>query len=216
MNEQRERRKEPRIACHLEAICETIEGTPPTVIACPASVTSLSSFGAGITISRQFQQGAMLFLKLPDPNRLFWCGRSARVVHSKAIFTNLVLGCEFTAPLTDDEFHILLGHKPAPDRRMKPRFVPSPEILEHLVVKLVGHDVPVTLRDISVSGICLIVNKQIATGNPLKVQLANTVTHTHCVVSLRSVRARPVGEKWTLGGAFLENLANQELLSLLS
>ncbi|HWY88311.1 MAG TPA: PilZ domain-containing protein [Gemmataceae bacterium] len=216
MDEQRDRRKEPRIACHLEATCETIEGTPPTVIHSPGIVTTLSYFGAGLTVSRQFQEGSMLFLKLPDPNRVFWCGRSARVAHAKALFTNLLLGCEFTAPLTDDEFHILLGHKPAPDRRMKPRFVPSPEVLEHLVVKPVGHDVLVTLRDISVGGICLLVDKPFAAENPLQVQLTNTVTQARCVVSLRSVHARPVGKKWTLGGAFAETLANQELLSLLS
>jgi len=216
MDEQRDRRKETRIACHLEATCETIEGTPPTVIRCPAVVQSLSYFGAGLTVSRQYQEGSMLFLKMPDPNRVFWCGRLTRVVHAKALFTNLLLGGEFTAPLTDDEFHILLGHKPAPDRRMKPRFVPSPEVLEHLVVKPVGHDAPATLHDISVGGICLLVDKPFATGNPLKVQMTDTVTQTSCVVSLRSVHARPVGKKWTLSGAFAENLANQELLSLLS
>jgi hypothetical protein len=177
---------------------------------------NLSRFGASLTISRKFQQGSVLFLKLPDPSRVFWCGRSARVIHAKALFTNLFLGCEFTAPLTDGEFHILLGHTPAPERRMKPRFVPSPEVLDHLVVKLIDHDLPVTLRDISVSGICLLVNKQFVKGTQLQVQLTNTVTETHCLLSCRLVHVRQVGMKWSLGGAFLENLANQDLLSLLS
>jgi hypothetical protein len=211
-----ERRRGRRIACSVEATCETLEGTPPSLISCPTTILNLSRFGASLTISRKVQQGSTLFLKLPDPRRVFWCGRSARAVRATALFTNLLVGCEFTAPLTDGEFHILLGHTPAPERRMKPRFVPSPETLDHLVVRLVTHDLPVTLRDISVSGVCFAANRELPTGRPLQVQLANAVTDTHCILSCRLVHSRQVGAKWILGAAFLENITDEELLSLLS
>jgi hypothetical protein len=80
MDEQRELR---RIPSQLEAICETIEGTPPKLTSFPASVVNLASTGAGLAVAEQFQQGALLFIKLPDPTKSFWCGRSARVVHTK-------------------------------------------------------------------------------------------------------------------------------------
>jgi PilZ domain len=216
MDERKELRAGRRISCRLEAICETFEGTPPSLICCPATVMDLSIVGVSLVISRQFQQGTMLFLKLPDPTATFWCGRSARVIHTKTLSTNVLIGCEFTAPLTDGELHTLLGHDPAPDRRMKPRFVPSPETLGHLVVKLVDHDLPVILQDISVAGICLVVDQPFVEGIPLRVELTNSVTGTHCVVWFRLLHVRKVGANWTLGGAFLEPLANHVLLTLLS
>jgi hypothetical protein len=216
MDEPRERRRERRIACCLEATCETIEGSTPTLVSCHACVRNISRYGANMTISRQFSRGCTLFLKLADPSRIFWCGRSARVIHANALFTDLLLGCEFTAPLTNSELQILLGIRPAPDRRLKPRFIPSPEILEHLEVSLVGHDLPVFLRNISVSGICLTAYQPLAAKNELHVRLVNTVTKTDRVLSLRLLHARQAKKKWCLGGEFVENLANQDLLLLLS
>jgi PilZ domain len=216
MDERKELRGGRRIPCRLEAICETIEGTPPALICCPATVMDLSIAGVSLVISRQFLEGTMLFLKLPDPTATFWCGRSARVIHTKKLSTNVLIGCEFTAPLTDGELHILLGRQPAPDRRMQPRFVPSPETLGHLVVKLVDDDLPVILHDISVAGICLEADQPFPAGVPLRVELTNTVTGTHCVLWFRLLHVRKVEANWTLGGAFLEKMANQVLLTLLS
>ena len=178
---------------------------------------NLSITGVSLAVARQFHQGTMLFLKLPDPTKTFWCGRSARIRHTRMLPPNhFLLGCEFTAPLTEGELHTLLGHVSAPERRMSPRFVPSPDALDHLVVKLTDHDMSVTLSDISVGGICLVVPQPITEGSKLQVELTNTVSETHCELLFRLLHTRKVGTTWTLGGAFLKKMANQELLTLLS
>jgi hypothetical protein len=211
-----EQRAFTRIPFQLDATCETLEGTPPALVCCPATVMNLASTGVCLAVSRQFQQGAMLFLKLPDPTKTFWCGRSARVIHTNTHPSHLLVGCQFTAPLTEGELHILLGHKPAPERRMNPRFVPSYETLGHLTVKLKDHDVPVILNDISVGGIRLVVSQRFAEGVQLQVELTNTANGTHCVLLFRLLHVRKVGTNWTLGGAFVEKMPNQDLLMLLS
>src|SRR5437879_5768773 len=96
-----EQRALNRIPCLLDATCETFEGTPPTLISCPATAMNLTGTGVCLAVGRQFQQGAMLFVKLPDPTKTFWCGRSARVIHRKTLPAHVLLGCQFTAPLTE-------------------------------------------------------------------------------------------------------------------
>lgn len=213
MDELRELR---RIPCHLDGICETIEGLPPTILACPARVVNLSISGACLSVDRQFPHGTMLFLKLPDPTKAFWCGRSAHVVHTKTRSPNVLLGCHFTAPLTVGELQTLVGQTPAPERRVHPRFVPSPETLKRLVVKLQDHEGPVLLNDISVGGICLVVKQPIAEPAQLQVELTNTANGCHCQAVLRLFHVRKSGTNWVLGGGFLEKIANQKLLTLLS
>src|SRR5260370_27977644 len=96
-----EQRAWSRVPCQLGATCETFEGIPPILASYPATVMNLSSTGVCLAVSEQFQQGSMLFLKLPDPTKAFWCGRSACVVHTKALPTHLLLVCQFAAPLTE-------------------------------------------------------------------------------------------------------------------
>ena len=211
-----ENRKLCRFPCNLEATCETIEGTPPAHISSPVTVLNLSTSGVCLAVSRQFQQGAVLFLKLPNPNKTYWCGRSARVMHTQSLPAKLLLGCQFTVPITESELHTLLGHVPAPERRMNQRFVPSSDSLGHLVVRLVDHDTPVILNDISVGGICLAVHQQFAEGTLLQAELANTVSGTHCVMPFRLLHVRKVGTNWTVGGTFLEKMTNQDLVALLA
>jgi hypothetical protein len=213
MDEQRELR---RIPSQLDAICETIEGIPPKLTSFPASVVNLACNGAGLAVTGQFQQGAMLFIKLPDPTKSFWCGRSARVIHTKRQANQLLVGCQFTAKLTDGELYTLLGKKPAPERRMNPRFVPSPDTLSHLTIKIKGHDAPVILSDISVGGMGVTVSQPFASGSRLHVDLINTENETHCVSLFQVLHVKNVGANWGLGGAFVEKIANQDLLMLLS
>jgi len=211
-----ENRKLSRFPCNLEATGETIEGTPPAHISSPVTVMNLSTSGVCLAVSRQFQQGAVLFLKLPNPNKTYWCGRSARVIHTQSLPAKLLLGCQFTAPITESELHTLLGHLPAPERRTNQRFVPGSDTLGHLVVKLKDHDMPVILNDISVGGVCLVVPQRFAEGTLLQAELANTVNGTHCVMLFRLLHVREAGTNWSVGGVFLDKMANQDLVALLA
>jgi hypothetical protein len=67
-----------------------------------------------------------------------------------------------------------------------------------------------------VDGIGLVVNQPIADGSHLQMELTNTVSGTNCVLWLRVLHARTDGTNWTLGGAFLEKLTTQDLLTLLA
>ncbi len=212
MNEDRELRRFP---CNLEATCETIEGTPPAHVSSPVTVMNLSTSGVCLAVSRQFQQGAVLFLKLPNPIKTYWCGRSARVMHTQSLPCKLLLGCQFSVPITESELHTLLGHVPAPERRTNQRFVPGSEAFGHLVVKLKDYDTPVILNDISVGGICLVVHERFAEGTVLEAELRNTVNGTHCVKPFRVHHSRKAGTNWVAGGAFLEKMTNQDLVALL-
>ena len=210
MNDQREFR---RVPCQLDAICETIEGTPPVIASFPGSVLNLSCLGAGLAVSRQFRHTAPLFLKISDPTKTFWCGRSARVIHT--FQAPLLLGCQFTARLSDSELQTLLGAIPAPERRMNPRFVPSTETLRHLTVTIKDHDLPVILNDISVGGMRIVVKQPFAQGAKLQVRLSNTTTNIHLTLMFQLLHVQKVGANWCLGGMLHEKITNQDLLLLL-
>jgi len=177
---------------------------------------NLSTSGVCLAVSRQFQQGAVLFLKLSNPSKTYWCGRSVCVIHTQALSAKVLLGCQFTVPIPESELHTLLGHVPAPERRTNQRFVPSSDTLGHLVVKLKDHEMPVILNDISMGGMSLVVHERFAEGTLLQVELVNTVNGTHCVMPFRLHHARKAGTNWAVGGAFLKKMANQDLVALLS
>ena len=62
----------------------------------------------------------------------------------------------------------------------------------------------------------VVANQPFERGSQLRVELSNTANGTDCILLFRLLHVQKVGTNWTLGGAFLEQMANQDLLMLLS
>jgi hypothetical protein len=215
--ETKERRSGRRVSCYLEATCEVMEGSPPSLLARVVTVMNLSLTGASLATFHYREPGTKLYLKMPNPSGNFWCGRLATVVYTKTLPpTHWLLGCQFSAPLGEDELHTLLGNTPAPERRRFPRYVLKVETARHLAITLKNYDLPATIQDISLEGMCLGIDRPMAKGTQLQVDLANSISGAHCTLMFQALHVRQVGNKWFLGGSFPKKIGSQELLSLLS
>jgi hypothetical protein len=213
-----ERRISPRHSCYLEATCEIPEGSPPATVCCPATVMNLSLHGASVAVSRQFERGTTLFLKVPNTTKAFWCGRLSQVAYVRRLPpSHWMLGCKFNTPLGDDELHTLLGNTAGPERRRFRRYVPHPLTAHNLDINLDGHDAAVRIQNVSRGGLCLLSDRAFARGTRLHLELANRISGARCAVSFRVVHLRThESGGWVLGGAWVSKVDAADLVALLS
>jgi hypothetical protein len=213
-----ERRVWPRFSCYLEALCEIVEGSPPTTICCPATVMNLSLYGTSLAVSRQFETGTTLFVKVPNTTKAFWCGRLSQIMYTRRLPPNhWLLGCKFNTPLGDDELHTLLGNKAGPERRRFRRYVPHPETSRNLLATLRECDAAVRLHNVSRGGLCLFSDRPFDKGTRMNLELLNKVSGVRCAVTFRLVYSRPhEANGWCLGGAWVNKVDAADLIALLS
>jgi hypothetical protein len=179
---------------------------------------NLSLHGAGVAVSRQFERGTKLFLKVPNTTKAFWCGRLSQVTYVRRLPPNhWLLGCKFSTPLGDDELHTLLGNTAGPERRRFRRYVPHPETAHNLQISLQGQDADVRIHNVSRGGVCLFSDRAFAKGARLHLELVNLISGARCAVTFRVVHLR-VHESncWVLGGAWVNKVDAADLVALLS
>jgi hypothetical protein len=102
-----ERRRAPRAGCALPRLLTVlIEHAPVTEV---VAAVNASPYGLGLYVQRSVRVGGSIFLSCPEAP----AGsppRTARVVHIQEPHNGAVLliGCEFTEPLTEDQLRALL------------------------------------------------------------------------------------------------------------
>jgi hypothetical protein len=102
------------------------------------------------------------------------------------------------------------------ERRAAARFPPCREATCQLAIALGGVVRPVVIRDISVSGIDLVVHRPFEPGTHLALELFNAARNFSRTVRVNVVHADPQeGGDWSVGFAFERKLQDEELQALL-
>jgi c-di-GMP-binding flagellar brake protein YcgR len=184
-----------------------------------ARICDISRGGAKLVIARAFEPGSMLTIVLPSAQGKASLAVLACVVHCDAAGANeWHVGCSFSAELDDDDLSCFGAAKArplGPDGRNWTRF---PCDVTAMVQRLSDDDptrYSAHVRDISASGVALIVDTEIPTGTLLNAELhgasGRTFTILACVVH---VAPAPDGGH-ILGCNFIRELSERDLQALM-
>jgi hypothetical protein len=184
-----------------------------------ARIRDISRGGAKLLVNRPFDPGALLTIVLPSADGKSSLAVLACVVHCQAAGDEWHVGCSFSAELDDDElntFGALRSRPTPPDGRNWTRF-PCGDVTA-TVVRLSDNDprrYPARVRDISASGVALLVDDDIPAGTLLNAELHHgadrSFTILACVVHATTA---PEGGH-VLGCNFIRELNETDLESLL-
>jgi hypothetical protein len=129
-----------------------------------------------------------------------------------------MVGCTFSAELTDDELHGFGARREKPaedDQRSWVRF-PCPVQASYQVVREVecpAH--PAQVADISPSGLGLLVGKPVEVGTLLSVDLHGPGERGTLTILASVIRVTSRADEWLLGCSFIRELSEEELQALL-
>jgi hypothetical protein len=112
-----------RHPCDLQTSCQPLASRGGGDFMWGGTVRDISANGIGLLLNRRFEPGTRLVIELPS----LACGTRqsvlARVVHATPLAIGFwLLGCVFSAPLPEDEFHALIG-RADPVREEQPQAV---------------------------------------------------------------------------------------------
>ncbi len=100
------------------------------------------------------------------------------------------------------------------ERRRAPRHVCDPAT--RVAAFFWSEPCSARLRDLSTSGVAILVDAIVAPGDTLTVELHNSANGAWSCKVVRVAHTRPApGGRWLVGGAFTEPLSNEELRPLL-
>jgi c-di-GMP-binding flagellar brake protein YcgR len=212
---------ERRVWVRFPADLETrlVAPTRPDEPGLPARIRDVSRGGTKVLVSRAFDPGSLLTVVLPSSSGKTSLAVLACVVHCQpAGEGEWLLGCSFSAELDDDDlsgFGAVKARPLGPDGRNWARF---PCDVTATVQRLSDDD-PIRysarVRDISASGVALLVDNDIPTGTLLNAELhgasEQTFTILACVVH---VAPAPEGGH-ILGCNFIRELNETDLKTLM-
>lgn len=102
------------------------------------------------------------------------------------------------------------------ERRRATRYPVTLETAKHLIAQIEGDAWPARVRNISVSGISLILGRRVEPETVVNLELFNKDHHFYCKVPLRAIYILEHADgNFMLGGAFVRELTNEELRGLL-
>lgn len=102
------------------------------------------------------------------------------------------------------------------DRRRATRYPCNLETANHLIAQLEGDVWPARVRNVSVTGISLVLARRVEPETVVNLELFNKVHHFYCKLPLRVVYILERADgTFMLGGAFSRDLTNEELQGLL-
>jgi c-di-GMP-binding flagellar brake protein YcgR len=213
---------ERRVWVRVPADLQTQLAAPdrPDEAGVAARIRDVSRGGIKLLVDRPFDPGSMLTVVLPAADGKSSLSVLACVVHCQPVGADeWHLGCSFSAELDDDDldaFGAIKERPIPPDGRNWARF-PCGEVTA-TVVRLSDsdpHRYPARVRDISASGVALLVSAEIPTGTLLDAELSGpdhrSFTILACVVH---VGPAPEGG-YVLGCNFIRELNETDLQALL-
>jgi hypothetical protein len=102
----------------------------------------------------------------------------------------------------------------SPDRRATERYPVNIDTTCPFLSPVVEDFGPVKLRDVSMQGVGLVVNRRIEPGAMLAVVLANPARAFSKTVLVRVAHITPLGGSYLVGGSFVTPLTYQEMSTL--
>lgn len=103
-----ERRAWVRYPANLESGCQPVAmpTAPQPEWRWPATVKDISAGGIALVLERRFECGAALHVELQGAAEDGVHSLTAHVVHIQMLGNRWLLGCEWTAPLADEELDV--------------------------------------------------------------------------------------------------------------
>jgi PilZ domain len=209
-----ERRASVRFPCDLETSCQPI--AERTGDAWPARVLDLSAGGVALELSRRFERGAMLSVRLESPDGETSRTLFVRVVHATAqLDGSWRLGCALAGELGQEElqaFQAAPVRPNEPDCRAWVRFACDVEAPCQALAPARPGTWSARIVDVSPGGMSLLLPDQFERGTLLSIELPVSKPGQPKQVMLRVLRSRPLGSHlWELGCELADHLSDADL-----
>jgi hypothetical protein len=210
----RERRASVRYPCDLETACQPVAERSGD--AWPARALDLSAGGVALLLSRRFERGTMLTVRLESPDGEISRTLFVRVVHAEQLpDSSWRLGCALAGELGQEELKAFQAEpvRPSePDCRAWVRFACDVEAPCQAVAPARAGMLSARIVDVSPGGMSLLVPGQFERGAILSVQLPGNAAGQPKRVMLRVLRGRPLGSHlWELGCELADHLSDEDL-----
>jgi len=216
-----ERRLFRRMPCKLKVQARLIRVTQEGVWL--ATIRNISLEGIGLMVNRCAQRGMFLTVEIPSRPPIMRKPALMQVVHARANASGQWwnVGGQFVHKLTKDELDVLIARQPAinppVERRTSARFTTKFKTAFPLI--RVTEEGPwwVSVRDVSLRGVSLIVNRPFHTGSYATIELPNEAggLGQSRLLCIKHVHAQPGNQWWVVGGQFLVKLTREELLDMI-
>jgi hypothetical protein len=212
-----ERRAAPRYRVTLTASCRPADAAGP---GWRAQIRDISALGVGFLFPGRLELSTLLELDLWKEGRGSVRTVLARVVHVEADTAGAwLIGCAFTAELTDDELRLFQAQRVRPagaDGRRWVRFPCNVETVCYTSETAPGERRPARVVNISPGGIGLLLPCEFLQGTLLHFQLPADVAQPGREMLLRVVRAMEhASGYWFHGCEFAGRLREDDLRALL-
>lgn len=185
-----------------------------------AGVRDVSNYGIGLLLTEPIELSTLLELDLIQPNGKLLRTVLARVVHVECWSEDeWLIGCAFTAELSDAElklFHAERVRPPAGDGRRWVRFPCNVETVCYTWVTAPGEQCAARILNISAGGIGLLLPCQFEGGTLLLFKVPGSPAQAPQSMLVRVVRCiEQDNGDWFLGCEFVEKLSDDEVRALL-
>jgi hypothetical protein len=212
-----ERRSAPRYRVTLAVSCQPADNAGPNW---SGQVRDVSAFGVGFLLARRMELSTLLEIELAREGRGTLQTLLARVVHVEADKAGYwLIGCAFTAELTDMELQLFQAQRVRPagqDGRRWVRFPCNVETVCYTCQTVPGERRPARVVNVSPGGIGLLLPCEFPSGTLLHFQLPANVDQPAREVLVRVVRAMEHASRyWFHGCEFAYRLDEDELRALL-
>jgi hypothetical protein len=203
-----------RYLCDLETACQPIGGDAAD--SWPARALDISAGGVALVLSRRFEVGALLTVRLETSDGKTTRTLLVRVVHATQVDGGTWrLGCALAGQLGQDELRAFQaeGVRPTmPDCRAWVRFACDVETPCHAVAPAQPGTWSARVLDVSPGGMSLLVPCHFERGALIKVELPGSTESSSQHVLVRVVRERPFRfHLWILGCELADQFSDEDL-----
>jgi PilZ domain len=188
-----------------------------------AAIRNISLEGIGLMVNRCAQPGMFLTVEIPNRPPIMRKPILVRVIHARANTGGQwwCLGGQFVRKLAKDELDFLIARQPAinppMERRTSARFTTKMKTACPLIRATEEGPWWASVRDVSLRGISLIVNRPFRAGCYATIELptAAGVLGQSRLMCIKHIHVQPGNQWWVVGGQFLNKLTREELLNMI-
>jgi hypothetical protein len=188
-----------------------------------AAIRNISLEGIGLMVNRLVRPGMFLTVELPSRPPIMRKPILVQVAHARAHpggqWWNL--GGQFVRKLAKEDLDFLIARQPAinppVERRVSPRFTTKFKTACPLIRATEEGPWWASVRDVSLRGVSIIVNRPFHTGACATIELPTKVGELgqSRLMCIKHIHLRPGNQWWVAGGQFMNKLTRLELLEMM-